>query len=474
MSFDYPINLHSPTQWQPNHPSSKPSISEQHTKIKTSAQAAGALALPLITQALPLIAQGGKTPQFAPIEQIPLMVPAPAAIQPTISMLDTLVPTNGSPENTDPFESINSDPLKLLDMTAQVEQMDHFAQTMGMVEPYEFKQTAALTSKAASPKEAQKWPTAPLLHFMAVPQESSRKPNIVNSTCVQNSHDEPDNKKLSKPNQPEQLTSEVISSDEPPKPRASIPLPSITVPQEPSEIPIIVDSTCVQNSHDEMDNKKLSELKPVEPSTPEVASPSQIQQSPSNSLQHPMVLSQEPSEKQTVIDPNRPQNSSEDGNKQKPVEQTGRVARAMGKAAAMVGTGGSGVHYLLTNNLLPGAHGIKEQGIAKIQQISQGIGTNFPSLLQGIKKIEEACTIGKVLQTAQNLYQMASSIRSSELIGAAAVFYGLYRWNRRSSSRTNPAGGNNQGPPVHVNITVNMPANSGYQQINETPKPTTT
>src|SRR6185369_9141953 len=94
MSFDFPINLNSPTPWQPNLSSPKPSTSQQHTKVKTSAQAAGALTLPLFTHALPLIAQGGKTPQFAPTEQIALMVPAPSAIQPTISMLDTLVPTN--------------------------------------------------------------------------------------------------------------------------------------------------------------------------------------------------------------------------------------------------------------------------------------------------------------------------------------------------------------------------------------------
>ncbi len=112
-----------------------------------------------------------------------------------------------------------------------------------------------------------------------------------------------------------------------------------------------------------------------------------------------------------------------------------RVATKVGAVATVTGTLAKGV------DLLPGGANMKQKAMGKIHALYQGI--KFPSL-----------SLGKVYQGTKALYQMASSIKSSELIGAAIVCGGLYWWFKRprrghqNSSRAQVA------PIIHVNVTV--------------------
>jgi hypothetical protein len=118
-----------------------------------------------------------------------------------------------------------------------------------------------------------------------------------------------------------------------------------------------------------------------------------------------------------------------------------RVATKVGAVATVTGTLAKGV------DLLPGGANVKQKAMGKIHALYQGI--KFPSL-----------SLGKVYQGTKALYQMASSIKSSELIGAAIVCGGLYWWFKRprrthhSSSRAAVA------PIINVNVTVNGTPNT--------------
>lgn len=131
------------------------------------------------------------------------------------------------------------------------------------------------------------------------------------------------------------------------------------------------------------------------------------------------------------------------------LDTAARVATKASAVATVTGTLAKGV------DLLPGGAGVKQKAMGKIHALYQGI--KFPSL-----------SLRKVYQGTKALYQMASCIKSSELIGAAIVCGGLYWWFKRpprshqSSSRQQAHVINvnvvvQGGPPAKINNTVNAP-----------------
>jgi len=116
-----------------------------------------------------------------------------------------------------------------------------------------------------------------------------------------------------------------------------------------------------------------------------------------------------------------------------------RVATKVGAAATVTGTLAKGVDWL------PGGAGVKQKAMGKIHALYQGI--KFPSL-----------SLGKVYQGTKALYQMASSIKSSELIGAAIVCGGLYWWFKRP--RRTHQHYSRAETPVVINVNIPITANT--------------
>lgn len=157
----------------------------------------------------------------------------------------------------------------------------------------------------------------------------------------------------------------------------------------------------------------------------------------------------------------------------KPIATPETVAKNIGKSFVKLAIAGTtGAYYLVKRSFFAGCQGVLEQGGAEMQKAYDAAATKFPNANQGIRK---ASSVLKIQELAQKAVQ-ANPFKATELVGAALIAYGLYRWHNSPRKTQEQNSSSNSGSGVVVNVNVQAAPTTACLHVppQNPPNPTST